>query len=942
MVSGVAPSAGPFPINATDLTNDDSGMFTLSLVSDQGCPSQAEDVFLLVRETPQTPILEVNDNEFCEGEELILQTLAFNGTNVSYEWLFNDGVNPASTIDITTVPRLSLPFLRDVQTGNYQVIINNDNCRSGLSNEEFVMVSENPVVDAPVNSTIDVPACEGDDVELSVTGITGATYEWFGPNSFNEMGASPVISNVTVDQAGDYFVVVTLAGCGSTSVATSISVNETPDRPILSGPGNVCEGSNAVLTIENPVTNPTGTLRYVWFNADNGDVVGNTSIPTLTLPDTNPDDSGNYIAIIDMAGCASELSLPININVVPGLTVSDPVSNSPRTNPVCEGDDVMLIVDDIPGATYEWTGPDDFDSQIPNPIIPNATMANVGQYFVTITLDGCTLTTPATEVFLLERAPQPQLENPGSVCAGGDVVLSISNPPTQPGLSVIYEWYDAITNQLVTTTTVPQLEFFDVTDIDEGSYFVIVIMNGCASDPSVVQSLIVGNGPTLAGPTNSTTQDMPACEGDDVMLNIDFINGATYQWFGPNGLVSDIFNPIITDLNVDDAGEYFVIVNANGCETITPITELFVNPTPENPIIDAPSAVCEGDDNQLNITFPDVPTGSDVSYTWFDASTNQEVGTTVIPTIDLTNLNIDDAGDYFAIINVDGCPSGQSNLVNLDVDQIPNEQAFGGSQLAYACTDEEVQLEAVTPSSPNTTGAWAAIGAAQVVQPAQAATLVWDLEPGNNQFIWSLSSGACLNFDSDTVTVFNEGLIAAENDIFSLNDGEVIESDMLVINDDVESVEEWVITVVEQPTSGIVTVNSDGTFTYVPQDGFFSDDMFTYEICNRNCPDLCDEATVTVRSTSVGECFIPNFITPNSDGANDNFTIPCLDNPAAFPDNEMIIYNRWGDEVFTAAPYRNNWDGSWRNAPLPPGTYFYCMRLTPDSEAEIGFVTIVR
>jgi len=137
-------------------------------------------------------------------------------------------------------------------------------------------------------------------------------------------------------------------------------------------------------------------------------------------------------------------------------------------------------------------------------------------------------------------------------------------------------------------------------------------------------------------------------------------------------------------------------------------------------------------------------------------------------------------------------------------------------------------------------------------------------------------------------------------------------------------------------------VNPDGTFTYIPQEGFFSEDVFTYEVCNTNCPDLCDEAIVTIRSTSVDECFIPNFITPNNDGANDNFTITCLDNPDAFPDNEIQIFNRWGDVVFDAAPYQNNWDGTWRNSALPPGTYFYCMKLSPDSEAETGYITVIR
>ncbi len=942
MVTGTAPSAGPFPIDAAGLDENDTGNYSLTLTSDRGCPSQPEEVFILVNDSPDQPTIDANGNDFCTGEELILQTTVYNGTNVSYTWLYTDNGGNTTVLDTTTTPSYRIDFVRSVQSGIYQVAINNGVCVSLNSAGELVTITDNPVVDPPLNSTIDVPACEGDDIALEIAGVAGATYEWFGPNGFMSTSSSPAILNAEMSDAGQYYVVVTKDGCGSRSIETEVFVNETPDRPILSGPTDICEGSNAVLTIDNPVMNPTGPVRYVWFNAATGDVVGNSSSPTLVLNDIMAAASGSYIALAEMEGCASELSMPMTINVVPGLSVSAPTSNATQNNPICEGDDITLIVQNVPGATYEWYGPNGLISNTPDPVITNATMADMGSYYVIVTKDGCSLTTPMTDVFLLERADQPMLMNPGSVCEGGDVSLTVSNPPTQPGLSVIYEWYDANTNQLVRTTTVPEWSFTDVTNADEGDFYVVVVMNGCASEPSTIQSVVVGGGPALNAPTNTTSANDPVCSGDDILLSIDFIQNATYQWFGPNGFTSNVFNPMLTDLTMDDAGEYYVIVTANGCTTTTAATELFVAPTPANPIIAAPDTQCAGSDAEMNITSPTIPTGATATYEWFDANTNQLVGTTTTPTLEFNNATTDDAGTYYAIVTMDGCPSSQSNPQTLDIDVIPTEQAFGGTQMIFACTEEEIMLEAATPASPNVRGMWTAMGAAQVVQPQQNSTLVWDLAPGMNNFVWSLSAGACIDFDMDTVTVLNEGLVAATNDVYSLNDGETIESNMVVVNDNLNDVNDWMITVVTPPMLGTVEVNTDGTWTYTPQEGFFAEDMFVYEICNANCPEQCDEATVTVRSTSVGECFVPNFITPNNDGANDNFSIPCLDNPDAYPDNEMAIFNRWGDKVYDAAPYQNNWDGQWRNAPLPPGTYFYCMKLTPDSEAEMGYITVIR
>jgi len=62
--------------------------------------------------------------------------------------------------------------------------------------------------------------------------------------------------------------------------------------------------------------------------------------------------------------------------------------------------------------------------------------------------------------------------------------------------------------------------------------------------------------------------------------------------------------------------------------------------------------------------------------------------------------------------------------------------------------------------------------------------------------------------------------------------------------------------------------------------------------------------------------FVPNAISPNGDGKNDNLKIPFL---FAYPGNEVTIFNRWGKKLFQATDYKNEFTGS----DLPTGTYFY-------------------
>lgn len=72
---------------------------------------------------------------------------------------------------------------------------------------------------------------------------------------------------------------------------------------------------------------------------------------------------------------------------------------------------------------------------------------------------------------------------------------------------------------------------------------------------------------------------------------------------------------------------------------------------------------------------------------------------------------------------------------------------------------------------------------------------------------------------------------------------------------------------------------------------------------------------------------IPNLFTPNGDGINDTFEIRGLD---LFAQNDLTIVNRWGNEVFRATGYQNNWTGEGLNE----GTYFYVLRVKENSGSE--------
>lgn len=68
------------------------------------------------------------------------------------------------------------------------------------------------------------------------------------------------------------------------------------------------------------------------------------------------------------------------------------------------------------------------------------------------------------------------------------------------------------------------------------------------------------------------------------------------------------------------------------------------------------------------------------------------------------------------------------------------------------------------------------------------------------------------------------------------------------------------------------------------------------------------------------DCVIPNGFSPNNDEYNDYWETPCLKN---YSDATVKIFNRWGQELFSAQSNIKSWDGNFNGQPLPVADYYY-------------------
>ena len=87
---------------------------------------------------------------------------------------------------------------------------------------------------------------------------------------------------------------------------------------------------------------------------------------------------------------------------------------------------------------------------------------------------------------------------------------------------------------------------------------------------------------------------------------------------------------------------------------------------------------------------------------------------------------------------------------------------------------------------------------------------------------------------------------------------------------------------------------------------------------------------------------VPNAFTPNGDGKNDLFEILALDN---YTVTRLVIYNRYGQLLFSSRGAYKAWDGKYKGTPQPQGIYVYHLEIQAPARPVIirkGTILLLR
>ena len=595
-------------------------------------------------------------------------------------------------------------------------------------------------------------------------------------------------------------------------------------------------------------------------------------------------EAGIYaLNITDALGCVYENSYTINQNPLLGATLD-------ITQPSCLIDTLGSISGNIQGGvapyTINWSGPNGFAS---NQI--NIASLEVGIYCLDITDSaGCNFDTCVT------------IESQSQIIIQVDTVVtpfcynssngSIEITTTGTIGNILYAWI--LAGDTVATTE-------DISDIPSGTYTLVVADDSGCEKFLTVQ---VDNNDSIA--IDATINDALCFGSETGSIELNITGGVpdySFQWTG-NGV------PVVADstlLNIT-SGEYIVVVtDANDCQLTDTIivTELTSFDITSVVITDAQ---CSNDTTGA-ITISATGGTADFSFSWIGLDFNSSA----------QNINNILPGDYtITITDFNNCVADSTIAIGYLFEISAN------AGLDTTLCPENFPLILVGAGVNNTASSWVNLNGEIL---SNDSSLSFTNAINSDTLIYIAINSACSASDTVIVTTLPFAVADAGLDQTIFGDQEFTLGG--------SPAGENAVSYLWQPN---IDGSLDSTISN-PVATISESTLFTLTIVDENGCVNTDSTFITRIPTIV----FFNGITPNGDGKNDDWTIHSIE---LFPNNQVEIYNRWGDMLFQQKPYENAkpWVGKFEGKDLPIGTYYYIINLN-DAEfpdAYTGPITILR
>lgn len=701
--------------------------------------------------------------------------------------------------------------------------------------------------------------CSGSTINLSATSVASATYSWSGPSGFTSSVQNPLAVNPPI-AAGSYtYTVIATSPLTSCTATTTVTVSAAPtvnaniDQTICQGGTITLAGSMGGGATSTTWSAPSGSFS-------NASSLTSTYSPTITSGTINLTLTSNA------SGSCSSASDVMIVTVV-----SSPTVNANIDQTICAGGTITLAGTIGGGASSAtWSAPTGTFSNSASLTSTYTPSIASGTINLTLTSNAPATCSAVTDVMVVTVSPVTVVNanSDQTVCAGGVVNLAgtISGGATTGSWSAPSGTFSSSTSLTSTYTPI----------ISSGTVTISLSSTASSSCPSVSDVLVITVDPVA---TVNAGLDQSICAGGLINLNGSIGGSATSaSWSASSGTFSNL-NSLTSDYTPSlNSGSIVLTLSTNApgsCPSVSDVIVLTVNPLP---IVSGGNDVssCTGQNITLN--------GSGAaSYVW---DNNVQNGVSFVPS---------QSGTYNVIgTDVNGCVG--TSMVNVVVNSLPtisftSDKTTGCYPLLVTFTNTSLNTSTCFWQFGDGSTSSNSCGPISHVYNQAGCFDVTFIGTSMNGCVASSSIPSMICTDAPPVASFT----ATPNPI------SVINSEVMFVNSSIGAAYyswdfgDYVTSTQVNPQHDYLNVE-DGSISVV----LIAESSF-------GCKDTA-RLVLSVEEKLV--YFVPNTFTPNSDGFNAGFKPVFTSGYDPF-DFEMIIFNRWGEQIFETHDSNYGWSGNY-------------------------------
>jgi gliding motility-associated-like protein len=480
---------------------------------------------------------------------------------------------------------------------------------------------------------------------------------------------------------------------------------------------------------------------------------------------------------------------------------------------------------------------------------------------------------------------------------------------------------------------------------DYGSFQVKLVRYFGTHSDTVVQQVTIHPLPEI----NLGPPELKICPGESTLLNAG--SGYTaYTWM--NGAE-------VPSLLASAAGTYAVTVTDDlGCENSDSLVLSFLNPPSVN--IGSDKEICEGSSVNLYAS------AEDATYLWSNGAVTQQINATATGIYSVTVTNA--CGESIDSMSLYVYPTLMIDL-GADIDICTGDTASidGGTQdvnYLWSTGSTATQIQVNQEGFYSVTLSYPGINCPTAIDTVQVSVLDNPVISAGNDTLVCEGQIVLLNASGDYITDYLWSTGATSSSISAVQAGEYIVTGINICSTATDTV-----LVALQPAP-VVTVSSDTTifddetvqlmatynsaYTYAwtpPQ--FLSDPSSSQPIADPPSSTVflltitdslgCTNQyaiSIEVEIRPLPDIIIHNVFSPNQDGINETFVI---ENIHRYENSLLQVFNRDGLKVYEQSNYQNDWDGRYKNEPLPAHVYFFILYPGEEGKEPVkSTVTIIR